>query len=186
MKVLILDGCAVEQPVEAGLAEMCCARGWTVNVLALRGLKIAPCTGCFNCWLRTPGICQTDDDGRDVLQQIVQSDGVILLTPVTFGGYSALLKRALDRTIPMISPFFATINGETHHHRRYAHHARMAMLGLAADDNPEEARVFRTLAARNALNFHEPRPAIAVVQANISATELHTTLTTTFDAAGWK
>jgi multimeric flavodoxin WrbA len=186
MKVLILDGCAMEAPTAAWLAEFGRARGWAATTLALRGLQIAPCTGCFGCWLRTPGECVNDDDGRDMLRQLVQSDGVILLTPVTFGGYSSLLKRALDRSIPMISPFFATLGGETHHRRRYAHHPRMAMLGLTADDNPEEEQVFRTLAARNALNFHEPQPAVAVVQANSSAADLNAALTSTFDAAGWK
>ncbi len=186
MKILILDGCAVEQLAVAWLVESCRARGWEAEVLALRGRQIAPCTGCFGCWLRTPGICTTDDDGREVLRQIVQSDGTLLLTPVTFGGYSALLKRALDRIIPMISPFFATVNGETHHRLRYTRQPRFGAVGLAGDDDAEEATTFRTLAARNALNWHEPQPVIALLRADTDAAAARALLATTFDAAGWK
>lgn len=185
MNVLILDGCMAEQPAAAWLAESCCERGWSAEVLALRKLNIAPCTGCFGCWLRTPGICQLADDGREVLRNIVQSDAVLLLTPVTFGGYSALLKRALDRIIPMISPFFTTIAGETHHRRRYARQPRFGVLGLTVDDDTEESQTFRTLAMRNAINWHEPRPAVAVLHAKAGAAELRAALQATCAAAGW-
>jgi multimeric flavodoxin WrbA len=186
MKILLIDGCAVEQPAAAWLAEACRERGWSPTTLNLRALTIASCTGCFGCWLRTPGICVTDDDGREVLKQLVQSDGVILLTPVTFGGYSALLKRALDRIIPMISPFFSTVNGETHHRLRYTRQPRFGALGLMGDDDAVEAQTFRTLVARNALNWHEPRPAVALVRADAGATATRATLQAAFDIAGWK
>ena len=157
MKILILDGCAAEHPTAARqvawLDEICRERGWSVATLTLRTMTIAPCTGCFGCWLRTPGICVTDDAGREVLRQIMQHDGVVMVTPVTFGGYSSLLKRALDRIIPMISPFFATVGGETHHRLRYKRQPRFAVVGVTSDDYAEEAQVFRTLVARNALNL---------------------------------
>ena len=189
MKLLILDGLTAEQAATlrhgAWLDTLARARGWSPATLSLRTLTIAPCTGCFGCWLRTPGICVTDDDGRAVLKQLVQSDGVILLTPVTFGGYSALLKRALDRIIPMISPFFSTVNGETHHRLRYTRQPRFGVLGLLGDDDAEEAQTFCTLAARNALNWHEPRPAVALVRADDDETATRAALQATFDAAGW-
>ena len=116
---------------------------------------------------------------------MMQSDGVVLLTPVTFGGYSSLLKRSLDRSIPMISPFFTTINGETHHRRRYDRHPRLAMLGVTADDNPEEEQVFRTLAKRNAINFHEQRPTVALVRSDATETVGRTAMQAMFNAAGW-
>ena len=189
MKVLILDGLAAEHPAAtrhiAWLSVICRDRGWSVATLPLRSLKIAPCTGCFGCWLRTPGICVTDDDGREVLRQMMQNDGVILLTPVAFGGYSSLLKRALDRSIPMISPFFTTIKGETHHRRRYERHPRLAMLGVTADHNPEEEQVFRTLAARNAINFHEQRPAVALVRTDADEANGRAAMQAMFNEAGW-
>ena len=189
MKILILDGCAAEHPTAARqvawLDEICRERGWSVATLTLRTMTIAPCTGCFGCWLRTPGICVTDDDGREVLRQMMQHDGVVMVTPVTFGGYSSLLKRALDRSIPMISPFFATINGETHHQRRYDCHPRLAMLGVTADDNPEEEQVFRTLAERNAINFHEQRPAVALVRSDATEVDGRAAMQAMFNAAGW-
>ena len=84
---------------------------WEVESFILRDLKIAYCLGCFECLLKTPGVCRFKDDGREIVRHIIQSDLFILFTPVTFGGYSAELKKALDRIICLILPFFMKING---------------------------------------------------------------------------
>ena len=116
---------------------------------------------------------------------MMQHDGVVMVTPVTFGGYSSLLKRALDRIIPMISPFFATVGGETHHRLRYKRQPRFAVVGVTSDDYAEEAQVFRTLVARNALNWHEQRPTLTLLRTDATETDSHRTVQSMFDAAGW-
>jgi multimeric flavodoxin WrbA len=75
---------------------------WDVESFILRDLKIAYCVGCFECWVKTPGVCRFNDDGREIARQFIQSDLSIFFTPVTFGGYSAELKKALDRIICLI------------------------------------------------------------------------------------
>jgi len=51
----------------------------------LSNRTLGSCTGCFQCWLKTPGLCVIDDDGRLLAGKFIQSDLVVLLTPVTFG-----------------------------------------------------------------------------------------------------
>ena len=82
-------------------------------------MEIRPCIGCFGCWVQTPGECLIDDAARQIAPAIIGSDLVIYLTPVTFGGYSSELKKALDRCICLILPFFTKIDGEMHHKPRY-------------------------------------------------------------------
>lgn len=137
--------------------------GGDATVWTLRDEKIAYCLGCFDCWTKTPGICRIDDAGRDVAASIIASDLVVFLTPVTFGGYSSELKKAVDRSICLISPFFTRIDGEVHHRRRYDHYPAMLAIGILPEQNPEQEAIFTMLVERHAINLHAPQHATLVV-----------------------
>ncbi|MEW5825244.1 MAG: flavodoxin family protein [Candidatus Bipolaricaulota bacterium] len=165
MKAVVLDGSRDERDsaLLAHLVDSLARADHAVEVIALREKKIAPCLGCFGCWVKTPGECVLADDGRDVARALARSDLMAYFTPVTFGGVSAELKKALDRMIPNISPFFARVAGETHHRRRYPRPPALLGLGtLDAPDLPAEA-LFKTLVERNALNLRTSRMAASVV-----------------------
>jgi len=49
--------------------------------------------GCFGCWNKTPGTCVMKDDSAKIAKAVVNSDLLIFLTPITFGGYSSELKK---------------------------------------------------------------------------------------------
>ena len=130
------------------------ARGWSIESFRLREIEIAPCTGCFGCWIRTPGVCVIDDAARGIAEKIIASDLVVYLTPITFGGYSGELKKALDRTIPLILPFFKLYQGEVHHSPRYPRFPSIAFLGTLPRRDAGQEDLFEDLADRNALNMH--------------------------------
>ncbi len=167
MRALILNGAhRMDEgltPVAQSLNMALAARGWEVKHLLLRDLTIAYCQGCFECWVKTPGLCKTKDAARDVTRALIQSDLLVLLSPVTFGGYSSELKKALDRSIGVVSPFFTRIQGEVHHVRRYARYPALLVVGVMAEPDAEEERLFTALAGRNAINFHAPAHAAGVV-----------------------
>ena len=167
MNALILNGALAGDtalaPVEQALDMALAVRGWTVDRVPLRDRRIAYCQGCFDCWTRTPGVCKTNDGARDITRAIVRSDLLVLLTPVTFGGYSSELKKALDRSIGSVLPFFERIDGEVHHAARYASYPRLLAVGVSSYDDAEEGHVFSALVARNALNFHAPAHAAGIV-----------------------
>jgi multimeric flavodoxin WrbA len=138
-------------------------RGWSVEPFILRDLDIAYCRGCFGCWDCTPGECLVDDAARDVARSVIQSDLVVFLTPVTFGGYSSQLKKAIDRILCLVHPFFAKRDGETHHVGRYGHYPRLLGVGVATRPDAESERLFTTLVARNAINLLAPASTAGVV-----------------------
>jgi hypothetical protein len=160
MDVLILNGALPGGPALDGvqqlLADEVVALGWRPHVLTLHTLPIAYCQGCFECWTRTPGTCKTDDAGRQVATAFIGSHVVVLLTPVTFGGYSSEIKKGLDRIIGLVLPFFTRIEGEVHHVPRYERYPALVGVGLLPEGRPEEERVFHTLVERNAINMHAP------------------------------
>lgn len=80
-------------------------KGATIDKIYLQGKKIAPCIGCFNCWLKTPGECVQNDDMADLLKLVVDADIMVCATPLYVCGMSAQLKAFYDRIIPVVMPF---------------------------------------------------------------------------------
>ncbi|MCK4663188.1 MAG: flavodoxin family protein [Bacteroidales bacterium] len=120
----------------------------------LKDLKLAHCKGCMDCWIKTPGICMIADEGREIIQTIMQSDMIILFSPVTFGGYSSTLKIIVDRFIPLILPFLAKYYRETHHKPRYSYYPRLVGIGIQRYSSKPEVELFKTLVGRTAIDFH--------------------------------
>lgn len=127
--------------------------GHEIQLIPLWNKKISSCLGCFGCWVKTPGVCIVDDEGREVAKRVIQSDLVIAVSSITFGDYSYEFKKALDRMLPNISPFFKKIKGEGHHRPRYKKYPNWLSIGLLSEENETMADIFRNLVARNAINI---------------------------------
>lgn len=172
MKATIFDGSPAGDPTGERIARLLTpllsAKGYETGRIAVRDKTLGHCRGCFQCWLKTPGICVIDDDNRELSAKFIQSDLVIMLTPVTFGAYSPELKGMLDHLIANVSPFFTTVNGESHHRKRYSRYPDLMTIGW--NDTPDETQeaMFRHLAWRNAINFHSERSSWGVVRSEAS------------------
>jgi len=188
MKALILNGSPEPNPTADAVRDILLDElrtyGLETREFVLRDEKIAYCTGCFGCWIKTPGECVIDDAGREVTKAIMESDLVVYLTPVTFGGYSSELKKALDRMIPMLSPFFTKIGGEIHHQERYDRYPGMMAVGILAEPNDESARLFETLHSRNAINGNAPGSAAGTVVAGCEVDDIRTVVEALFSKTG--
>ncbi len=123
--------------------------------LVLRDMDIRRCTGCFGCWVKTPGECSTAaDDSRVVRRESLDSDLLILTSPVIMGFTSALLKCAQDKLIPLLLPYFGFYGGESHHHARYDRYPAMGLLLQPSPDTDEEdIEIITDIFRRDAINF---------------------------------
>lgn len=160
MKAVILNG---ETKISNNLArfskniaDSLIKQGFELKEIKLHEKKIDDCLGCFKCWTKTPGLCIIKDDADQILADIINSELLIFLSPVVFGSYSYQLKKALDRMIPLISPFFKKIDGEIHHKKRYKNYPSILGVGIIGEDNKVEEETFKKLVRNNALNFHSP------------------------------
>jgi multimeric flavodoxin WrbA len=161
MKALILDGAAalrdLADAVAAALEPRLAALGYEITRHDLTTLEVPDCNGDFGCWTVTPGVCVQRGPHREVARDMIRSDLVVWLTPVTFGGYSSALKRHLDHCIPLVSPWFAKVGGETHHVARYPRAPSLLAVGLLERADASGEAVFERLVRRNVLNLHAPR-----------------------------
>jgi multimeric flavodoxin WrbA len=159
MKITILNGnpdpsdlgfesylSALEQRWQAG--------GHAVHHLYLRDLTLAYCTGCWSCWVKTPGECAAKDDSPTLCRAVIHSDLTVLASPLRMGFTSALLKKANDKLIPLIHPYFAVVQGEAHHRARYPHYPALAVLVQPeADTDEQDLRIVNEIYKRLALNM---------------------------------
>ena len=168
MRAVILNGAHKDEKALDGIYDIIVDEltsiGWEVTSYTLRDNTIANCMGCFGCWIKTPGICRFKDVTREIAKQFIQSDLSVLFTPVTFGGYSAELKKALDRTLLcLVAPFFTKINGEVHHKPRYVRYPRLMGVGVLPHTDKESEKIFKTVVKRNALNLYVPAYVAGVI-----------------------
>src|SRR3974390_16500 len=96
-QIVVLDGAGLNDgdlvPIHDLLLGVLEAAGSGVQTFPLRETKLAHCLGCFNCWVKTPGMCVEMDGGQEIARAVIRSDVTVLYTPVTFGGYSPELKK---------------------------------------------------------------------------------------------
>jgi multimeric flavodoxin WrbA len=155
MKTYVLhDGVDRETGViKEELEELLSARGHTVSGINIRESGLKRCMVCDYCGTKEPGVCVRKDDGNNLARGMARSELFVVITSISFGGYSASGKLGIERTIPNVSPFFLMQRGELHHRLRYQPTPNLLMIGWHPQDDPAEAGLFERLAERNATNF---------------------------------
>lgn len=138
----------------ADLGQALRSQGHTVDELRLRDLDLRDCVGCFGCWVKTPGQCVVNDAAHVIDAAVIRSDFTLWAAPLRMGFPSALLKRALDKSIPLVHPYFEVVNNEAHHRSRYARYPRLGLLvEREPDTDADDLGLVSAIFARTALNL---------------------------------
>lgn len=125
-----------------------------VQKVYLRDLEIKTCTGCWDCWVKTPGKCVAKDDMEVVYRSFLQSDLVIFLAPMVMGFPSSLMKKVNDKLIPLVHPYITLVEDECHHQPRYDSYPDWGLiLGPETDTDEDDLDIVRSIYQRTALNI---------------------------------
>ena len=77
MKATILDGSQTNdmtgERVRTALMAQLEVSGWEVEHVIIRDQKIGNCAGDFFCWVRSPGLCNINDDNRRIAEAMIAS-----------------------------------------------------------------------------------------------------------------
>lgn len=94
--------------------------GAEVEVIDLRKKTIRNCIGCFTCWTKTPGLCiHKDDMSGELFPKFIESDLVVYGTPLYHFTVNATMKAFIERTLPILQPFFEESGEATKHPLRH-------------------------------------------------------------------
>ena len=72
------------------------------------------CRGCFSC-MRNGGNCVLDDDMKEILREIPESDFLIFSFPLYAYGMPAPMKALIDRLLPLTSMKMREVDGSYRH-----------------------------------------------------------------------
>jgi multimeric flavodoxin WrbA len=148
MRVMIVNG----SPREGGYTSDMIAlfrkgvesAGGEVDELLLRKMRIESCAGCFQCWVgKTAGQCIFSDDMNDIIPRYLDSDALVLASPMYYYTFSALMKVFIERLFPTMQPGLDTGGA----------------LGLRnrprfPDKGPKKCLLIATCGLRNAKTMH--------------------------------
>ena len=146
MKLLIHDLSTAEWSKVADKYE-----GW--EVISDNG-TIKPCTGCFACWVKEPGVCAIKDGYERMGALIHEVDEVLVISKYTYGGFSSFVKNVFDRSIAYILPYLTISHGEMHHRRRYHESKKFSFIFRGNNLTDAEKEAARTYVIAFCKNFY--------------------------------
>ena len=143
-------GVSKTEMVTSAFVSGCEEAGASVETINLREKKIRQCQGCFTCWTKTPGKCIFKDDMAELIERLNKADLVVYASPLYHFGWIALLKKFMERTLPIISPYLVKRDdGETTHPGREGYKEKQNAVIIGVCGFPEVSH-FGAFSA----NFH--------------------------------
>ena len=157
MRILVLNGSPKRDASDtmhitrAFLDGMSDAGEHVVRIVHVADLRVEHCTGCFTC-MRNGGTCIHDDDMRGILDEILQSDVLLLNFPLYVYGMPAPLKALMDRTLPLSSMAMRRV-GERYEHVEQADFSRLRYVMVCGCGFPNSTHNFEPMVAQFKLMF---------------------------------
>jgi hypothetical protein len=175
MATVVLSGASAELPAIQTLLSLISrileqSGETSVRVFDLAATPLAYCQGEFDCWVKTQGVCRAHDAEQEIVRAVHDADRLVIVDAATFGGCSYTVKRAVDRLICRISPFFDTRLGLTHHEPRYARMPSPHAVGWQATPSQATADTWRAVADANGVNLFAPHVGACVVDDSMRGT----------------
>lgn len=160
MRVLILQGSSRGDRGITGMVVNSFVKGMKkadpsteIHVECLAARKIEKCRGCFACWVKTPGSCCIKDDMEQIIEEYRSSDAVIAATPLYIDSMSSSLKKAWERLLPVMEPYFEYDGVWVKHRIRSRRPKGLFVIGTCAMPETEQFDALLQTFRRIAHNF---------------------------------
>lgn len=166
MKILVLNGSPKREKSDtmhmtrAFIDGMNAVGNNEIHIINAIDKHIEYCTGCFSC-MQNGGKCIHDDDMRGILEEILESDLLILSFPLYCYSMPAPLKALFDRVLPLSSMAMQKV-GERYEHVGQADHSHLDYVMICGCGFPNSKHNFEPALAQYRLMFPGEHTAITV------------------------
>ncbi len=114
------------------------AMGAKVEYIQLKNAEIKDCKGCYNCWTITPGKCVYKDDMPELLIKYRKADLIVFASPLYIYNVNGIMKRFLDRLIPIVLPYMDIhVDGFIQHPDRFPEMGKQGFVVFSAAGFPD-------------------------------------------------
>lgn len=151
MKILVFNG----SPKKEKSDTLCVTRAFLegmeeaapqeVRTIHVMDQHIEFCSGCMAC-MRNGGKCRHDDDMRAILEEILGSDLLVFSFPLYCYGMPAVLKKLIERTLPLSSMAMRKV-GDHYEHVGQADVSRLKYLMVCGCGFPNSTHNFEPAVA---------------------------------------
>lgn len=104
------------------------SEGALTETIYLADKKIADCLGCTWCWFKTPGVCRHKDDVPALHEEMLKADVLVHASPLYICNMNAIMKRFLDRIMPLAEPYQEYEDGVCTHPRVHDREVRSVLV----------------------------------------------------------
>jgi len=166
LKILVLNGSPKKEKSDTmhvtrafleGMNEVSPQEVHTIHIV---DKHIEYCAGCFAC-MRNGGDCIHNDDMRGILEEILESDVLILNYPLYCYGMPAPLKALIDRTLPLSSMAMQKV-GDRYEHVGQADFSHLKYVMICGCGFPNSKHNFEPAVAQFKLCFPNNHTIITV------------------------
>lgn len=120
--------------------------------LDLKNMDPKDCTGCWSCWLKTPGKC-IHRDLNEFYKMYLKADRVLIFSEIKKGFVSGRMKTVLDRMIPLYLPYIEVADGGCNHVPRYGKYPDIEFYYEGSFKTSDGRRVFEEFIKRTFTQF---------------------------------
>ena len=166
MKILVFNGSPKREKSDtmhitrAFLDGMNDAEKQEVHIIDVIDRRIEYCTGCFACKMNG-GECIHDDDMREILEEMLESDLLLFSFPLYAYGMPAVLKSLIERTMPMSSLAMKKV-GDRYEHVGQADYSHLKYMMICGCGFPNSKHNFEPAVAQFKLMFPNSHTIITV------------------------
>ncbi len=157
MKITVFNGSPKRENSDtmhitrAFLNGMCAQETHEISFIHVIDSYIEYCTGCFTC-MHNGGTCIHNDDMREILEQILNSELLIFSYPLYCYGMPAPLKALMDRTLPLSSMAMQKV-GERYEHVGQADYSHLRYVMICGCGFPNSEHNFEPAVTQFKLMF---------------------------------
>ena len=166
MKILVLNGSPKREKSDTMVATRAFLDGMNacapqdIHIINVIDKHIEYCTGRFACMLGG-GECIHDDDMKQILAEILESDLLLLSFPLYCYGMPAPLKAVIDRVLPLSSMLMRKV-GDRYEHVGQADFSRLHYMMICGCGFPNSKKNFEPAVMQFELMFHGNGTAITI------------------------